>query len=219
MDAAARDLLAERKRRLRRRAIGARAAQVDKDEVSATAVHKVLDLPAYRSAHTVMWYLHTRSELRTQRTIGAAAGGDKCIVVPYCTRDDDGANRLGLWRLHHLDELVVGTWSILEPPRARWGEPGKEAEPHQLDLIIVPGVGFDRRGGRLGNGQGYYDRLLARIRPDATLIGLCYEAQLFDEIPTATYDIAMDVVVTERTVYAGWNHRRTAAGRHEGLPD
>ena len=68
---------------------------------------------------------------------------------------------------------------------------------------MVPGVGFDRNGGRMGNGQGYYDRLLKRIRPDAPLIALCYESQLFDEILVGPHDIFMDKVVTEQAVYDG----------------
>ena len=55
---------------------------------------------------------------------GALESGKK-IVVPYCTVDESGANKLGLWWLESMDELVVGKWKILEPPRDRWGEPGK----------------------------------------------------------------------------------------------
>jgi 5-formyltetrahydrofolate cyclo-ligase len=123
--------------------------------------------------------------------------------VPYCTVDESGANKLGLWHLTGMDELVVGKWKILEPPRERWGEPGKEVEPEDLDLVMVPGVGFDRKGARMGNGQGYYDRLLERVRPDAPLIALAYECQMFPELVVGLHDIYMDKVITERAVYEG----------------
>jgi 5-formyltetrahydrofolate cyclo-ligase len=100
-----------------------------------------------------------------------------------------------------MDELVVGKWEILEPPRQRWGEPGKELDPGLLDLVIVPGVAFSRAGGRMGNGQGYYDRLLHRVRPDCTLIGLCYESQLFENLIVGPHDVFMDKVVTEAAIY------------------
>jgi 5-formyltetrahydrofolate cyclo-ligase len=129
--------------------------------------------------------------------------GGKRIVVPYCTADDAGANKLGLWWLQSLDELVIGKWKILEPPRDRWGEQGKEVPPEKLDLVIVPGVAFSRNGGRMGNGQGYYDRLLANVRNDCPLIGLCYECQLFDDLIVSRHDVFMDKVVTERAVYPG----------------
>ena len=108
-----------------------------------------------------MWYLDVRSEVRTRHQLGRRArerqDGSSC---PYCTVDEQGANKLGLWHLTSMDELVVGKWKILEPPRERWGEPGKEVDPRELDLVMVPGVGFSRDGARMGNGQGYYDRLL-----------------------------------------------------------
>ena len=105
-----------------------------------------------------------------------------------------------------MDELVVGKWKILEPPKDRWGEPGKEVAPEELDLVMVPGVGFSRDGGRMGNGQGYYDRLLEKVRADCPLIAPCYESQLFDELIVGPHDVFMDRVVTELQVYEGKGH-------------
>lgn len=195
--------LTEAKGLLRRAAYDARNAQPDKDAVSKRAVALLMQLPEYRAAQTVLWYLDCRSELRTSHALPAALNSDKRIIVPYCTVDEAGANNLGLWWLTGMDELVVGKWKILEPPRERWGEPGKEFEPEQIDLVIVPGVAFSRDGGRMGNGQGYYDRLLARVRPDCPLVALCYESQLFDELIVSPHDVFMDKVVTEQAVYEG----------------
>ena len=61
--------------------------------------------------------------------------------------------------MESLEEMVVGKWNILEPPKEMWGNPDKEPPAEELDMVMVPGVGFDRTGGRMGNGQGYYDRL------------------------------------------------------------
>ena len=195
--------LVDRKGLMRRAAYDARNAQEDKERVSALAVAALLQLPEYQRAETALWYLDCRSELRTRDTLPAALASGKRIVVPYCTVDDSGANKLGMWLLASMDELIVGKWKILEPPRERWGEPGKEVPPEELDVVLVPGVAFSRRGGRMGNGQGYYDRLLAQVRPDCRLIGLCYECQLFDDLIVGPHDVFMDKVVTERGVYAG----------------
>jgi len=195
--------LLERKALLRRQAYDARNAQQNKDEVSRAIVDKFVALPEYEAAGTVMWYIDARSEVRTRPQLADTLLGSKRIVVPYCTVDDAGANKLGLWHLARMDELVVGKWKILEPPRERWGEPGKEVPPGELDLLMVPGVGFARDGARMGNGQGYYDRLLREVRPDAPLVGLAYECQLFPELVVGPHDVYMNRVITEAAVYVG----------------
>jgi 5-formyltetrahydrofolate cyclo-ligase len=197
----------DEKSALRRAAYDARNAQQDKDRVSESAVAALVELPEYKSAQTVMWYLDCRSELRTRQAIPAALASGKRVVIPYCTVDEAGANKLGLWRLERLDELAVGKWNILEPPRERWGEPGRECQPEEMDLVVVPGVAFSRDGARMGNGQGYYDRLLERVRPDCPLIALAYECQLFDNLIVDAHDVFMDKVVTERAVYDGRGRR------------
>ena len=106
-----------------------------------------------------------------------------------------------------MDELIVGKWKILEPPKEQWGSEGKEIDPLLLDLVVVPGVGFSRQGARMGNGQGYYDRLLDRVRPDCVLIGLCYECQLFDDLIVGPHDVFMNKIVTEAAVYEGRSRR------------
>ena len=68
---------------------------------------------------------------------------------------------------------------------------------------MVPGTGFDLRGARMGQGKGYYDRLLANARPDAPLVGVAFDCQVFDEIPVATHDVFMDAVLTESRLIRG----------------
>lgn len=191
------------KAKQRRMAYEARAAQPEKEVASRIICDRFMSLPAYKEAETVMWYLHCRTEVRTRDTLARRLGGGQSIVIPYCTKDAMGKPVLGLWRLQDLNELAPGMWGILEPPKARRGEQGKEVEPERLDLIMVPGVAFDKAGGRLGNGAGYYDRLLARIRTDCVKAAVCFEAQLLPEIAMGPHDIYMDYVITERTIYSG----------------
>ena len=197
------DALMERKNGMRRKAYDARKAQPNKDDISKIICDKFVGLPEYEPAQTIMWYIDCRSETRTCHALPDAINSAKKIIVPYCTVDEKGDNKLGLWHLANMDELVFGKWDILEPPKDRWGEVGKEVKPEDLDLVMVPGVGFDCNGGRMGNGQGYYDRLLDGVRPDAPLIAICYEAQLFDEIIVGPHDVFMDKVITEKAVYQG----------------
>jgi len=192
---------------MRRAAYDARNGQPNKDRVSEIAIKKLLQLPEYQTAQTVLWYLDCRSELRTRHVLPELLASNKRIIVPYCTVDEAGANKLGLWWLQSMDELIIGKWKILEPPHERWGEPGKELQAEDIDLVVVPGVAFSRTGGRMGNGQGYYDRLLNRVRPDCRLIGLCYECQLFGDLIVGPHDVFMDKVITEQAVYQGQDRR------------
>jgi 5-formyltetrahydrofolate cyclo-ligase len=108
-----------------------------------------------------------------------------------------------LVQLENMDELALGMYKILEPRAELRGLPAKQVRPDELDLVMVPGVAFDRSGGRMGHGKGYYDKLLQHARPDALLVALAFECQLFAEIPTAAHDIFMDRIITEADVYAG----------------
>ena len=189
-------ILAEQKRRLRRLAYEARAAQPDKDEISRSVCSALMNLPEYRDADTVLWYLHNRSELRTRHAVAEALVSVKKIIIPYCVGDE-----LRLWRLQSMDELVIGSYGIPEPPKARWHEADRKVDEKHLDLVIVPGVAFDRRCGRLGSGKGYYDKLLDGIRSDASMVAPCFESQIFDRVPQGTHDIRVDMIVTEQDVY------------------
>lgn len=188
------------KKEQRQQAYDARNAQTDKDELSQVICDKFITQAAYQQAETIMWYLHCRSEVRTLSAIVTELKHTKRIVIPYCTKDHQGQNKLGLWWLQDLSELTVGTWGILEPPVARWGEQGKEVSAAELDLIMVPGVAFDPAGGRLGNGAGYYDRLLQQVRPETSLIGVCYQSQLCEKVIMEKHDVYMDAVLTEMGV-------------------
>ena len=148
-----------------------------------------------------MWYLHCRSEVRTLSAVKTALNGSKRNVIPYCTTGDHGQRKLGLWLLEDLSELISGTWGILEPPKNRWVEKSKAILPQQLDLIMVPGVAFDKNGGRIGNGAGYYDRLLTEVRTDTVLTAVCFESQLIEEVKMEAHDIYMDRVLTESGCY------------------
>lgn len=191
------------KNQQRRKAYDIRNEQIDNDVASEIICDRFLVHPAYLSAKTVMWYSNCRSEVRTQAALLGQLATGKRIVIPYCTKDEQGRNKLGLWRLEDFAELVPGMWGILEPPKQRWGEPDKEIAPEQLDCVMVPGVAFDQNGGRLGNGAGYYDRLLKDVRADTVLIGVCFESQLVEQVVMEAHDVAMDVVITEKTLYAG----------------
>jgi 5-formyltetrahydrofolate cyclo-ligase len=191
--------LHEVKTRLREEAHGRRRDLKNKDELSRTAMQRFFALPEYQAARTVMLYLDVRAELRTRHDLPAALASGKKIVVPWCT--DEGL--LELFHLEHLDELAIGMYKILEPRADLRLLPDKRVDVKELDLVMVPGVAFDRRGARMGHGKGYYDKLLEHARPETPLVALAFECQFFPEIPVQAHDVFMDKIVTEADVYIG----------------
>ncbi len=191
--------IAERKKAIRERAHANRNAQTDKEELSKIICDRFMALPEYASAKTVMFYIDVRAEVRTRHSLPAALTSGKTIIVPWC--NDQG--ELELFRLADMNELAVGMYKILEPKPELRSLPEKQCRVEELDLVMVPGVAFDRRGSRMGHGKGYYDKLLQHARANTPLVALAFECQLFPEIPVAPHDIFMDKIITEAAVYVG----------------
>ncbi len=188
----------ERKAAIRKQAHENRKNQEDKEAVSIAIMNRFMELPEYDAARTVMFYVDVRDEVRTRQALPAALATGKRIVVPYCV---DG--ELELFWLEVMDELELGMYRILEPKNELRDVVHKRLQPEDLDLIMVPGVAFDKNGGRTGHGKGYYDKLLEHAKPETPLVALAFECQMFDEIPMDHHDIFMDKVVTENNVYTG----------------
>lgn len=95
-----------------------------------------------------------------------------------------------------VEALKVGAFGIMEPDDLE-----AEVAAKDIDLVIVPGVAFDRGLNRLGRGGGYYDRWLSSL--DVPTIGLCFDFQLMDAIPTEPFDKKMDMIITEKEIIIG----------------
>ncbi len=188
----------EAKKAIREQAHANRKAQENKESLSERICETFIAQPEFAAAKTVMVYIDVRTEVKTRQHLPKLLEGDKRIVVPYCV---DG--ELELFLLESMDELEIGMYKILEPKVELREVPAKKVDVEELDLVMVPGVAFDARGARMGHGMGYYDKLLEHARPDAPLIALAFECQLFSEIPTDAHDVYMDKIITEERVIPG----------------
>lgn len=198
MSAADQEALQQLKQTLREQAHANRREQPDKDPLSQRICETFAALPDYAAAKTVLFYLDVRAEVRTRHYLPKALTHGKRIIVPYCV---DG--ELELFHLQNMDELDVGMYKILEPKAELRSVAAKQVDVRELDLVMVPGVAFDRRGARMGHGKGYYDKLLEHARHDTPLVALAFECQLFPEIPMQAHDIFMDKIITEKAIYPG----------------
>jgi 5-formyltetrahydrofolate cyclo-ligase len=147
-----------------------------------------------------MVYLAFRGEVETSRIIEDCLGRGVVVAAPLTLRAD---RRLVPLRLEgRAGELRKGAYGILEPDPARCSP----VAPESLDLVVVPGVAFDERGGRLGYGGGYYDRFLRRHAAGAIWAALAFEIQIvLEPLPLDAHDVRMDLIFTESRVLGGGN--------------
>lgn len=161
----------------------------ESEQKSRAAADAVFELPQYKSAETVMAYMASFKEISTSAIIRDALK-HKRLVIPVSNTD---SFTITPSYLKSENELVKGAYGIYEP---RIIEP---AEVNDIDIAFIPGIAFDRRGGRLGFGKGYYDRFLSEFH--GVKIGFCYEFQLIDTLPLDSHDIPMDIIITEKRIY------------------
>ncbi|HEX2957455.1 MAG TPA: 5-formyltetrahydrofolate cyclo-ligase [Chitinispirillaceae bacterium] len=174
-----------------------RIARKSIDRVTRTektaAVHTHLkSTDEYKAASTVMIYHSTGSELSTIELINDMLSEGKRVILPYCTPP---SYELGISEIKDLqNDCVPGEFNIPEPaPSLR-----KKFLRSDLDLIICPGVAFDRYGGRLGNGKGCYDRFITELRGKIPIYALAFDCQITSEtLPFEYHDVPMDQIITE----------------------
>ncbi|HZH03793.1 MAG TPA: 5-formyltetrahydrofolate cyclo-ligase, partial [Myxococcaceae bacterium] len=145
----------------------------------------------YHGAKTVALYAPIRGEVPTRDILVAAIADGKVVCYP-----------LSHVRGRILSFRAITSEEELEPGRLGVREPTHAAElvsVEQIDLFVVPGLGFTRDGKRLGRGGGYYDATLQAGSPRSRRVGLGFNEQVVDWVPTDTEDVDMDLVVTETT--------------------
>jgi 5-formyltetrahydrofolate cyclo-ligase len=187
--------LAEAKQALRkemlrwRRSLPLEEAQKKSERIGAT----VRTLPEYKSAKTILFYVSAKkNEVDTHALIREALSKGVKALVPVTDFD---MNELIVSELLDMKELAPARFGLLEPG----GDAIRPANPAEADIIIVPGVAFDRECRRIGFGGGYYDRLLSD--GGAVSIALSYEGQMVERVPTDSRDLPADIIVTEIQVY------------------
>ena len=179
---------------LRRRIMKKRSAASTSElmEKSAKIKHRIFEMDLFRNAQTILFYVSYDNEVFTHDIIKERMSMRKTVVVPKSVTKD---NTLILSRLTNWNNLEVGTYNILEPKQ----ESIKEIPVESIDLILVPGVVFDIHGNRIGHGKGYYDRLLNDTQ-SVPHIGLAFEIQIVDAVPTEGHDLPVDIIVTEERI-------------------
>ena len=189
-DAAARQALRQEVRSLRRA-----LAPEARARAAYLAQNRVLDLPVWQRARAVALYMALREETDTSLLLHNAWDTGKTVFLPRVRPGESGV--MDFVRCAGPADLAPGAFNLREP---RPDLPGLAAGDPRFapSLMVLPGVGFDRSGHRLGFGGGYYDRFLASAPPSLARLGLCFHCQLLPRLPAAPWDQRVACICTEK---------------------
>ena len=154
--------------------------------------NKLINTLDYLNANTIAIYKNLDSEVNTSDLIDYSLNIGKEVLLPKVIDDD-----LYFYKYNKEDILIKSNFGILEPT----AKINNLVDINNIDLIIIPGICFDKYKNRLGFGKGYYDRYL--MNSNIKKIAICFEEQILknDIIPTNKYDIKMDIIITNKNIY------------------
>ena len=159
---------------------------VYKAESSEAICRHLLALDEYKSAKVVFAFAGTEKEIDTSLFMNETIAGGKTLILPRCAAE----HAIDLCVVRSMDDLEAGAYGILEPKKSC-----ALVTAADIDFAVVPCLSFDRKGRRLGQGGGYYDRFLARV--DCCTVGLIRAAFLLDALPAEWNDVPVSAVITE----------------------
>ncbi|MDD5129983.1 MAG: 5-formyltetrahydrofolate cyclo-ligase [Candidatus Omnitrophica bacterium] len=157
----------------------------DRSRKSRLITAKLLRDKVFKKAKIVMFYIAFGGEVNTEEMIREAKKIGKLICVPVCRKDKETMQPA---ILEDCVKLRKGPYGVLEPVARA------QVKPKDLDLVIVPGLAFDKKGNRLGRGKGCYDRFLCTLEKTPS-IGLAFDFQILPLVPTTSYDVSVKKVI------------------------
>lgn len=155
----------------------------------------ILNSAFFRDSKNVLCYVSYGTEFDTMDLIKSCIATGKNVYVPKVISDHE----MEFYKIRSLDDLIPGAYGILEPD----GVSLKYTYmPNEKTILFAPGLGFDKQGHRIGYGKGYYDTFLHKINQERgydkdsfVTVGLCFDCQIFEEIPHEEHDFTLDSVL------------------------
>jgi 5-formyltetrahydrofolate cyclo-ligase len=153
---------------------------------------RIVESRFFKESSVIMAYMPIQNEIRTDLLIERSIASGKTILLPRI-KDAETMEAVPIQSLG--SDLIKGYMGIMEPDPSI-----PAANPQTIDLVILPGIAFDRKGYRIGFGGGYYDRFITRLRNDCILLAPAYDFQVLEHIPAEAFDQPVDMVVTEKEI-------------------
>jgi 5-formyltetrahydrofolate cyclo-ligase len=166
----------------------------ERSERNRNIEDRLFNLANFVEAKISLLYIHQGDEVSTREIIERCFKYSKIVVLPTF---DPVKLKMKLLKVDNLKEdLKPGPRGIPEPDENRC----KMVPLEFIDIAVIPGVAFDEKGGRIGNGEGYYDRLIPRLPITTRKVALALESQIFPQVPMESHDRYMDIIITENRV-------------------
>lgn len=184
----------ESKSKIRKRVLNVRnnMSKEDVKKNSNAIMDKITGLDIYKQSKVVFIYMDFKNEVMTSNLIKRMLSEKKRVVIPYT----DSINTVLIpSEITKESDLKQNSFGYFEP---------KSILPvniEEIDLVIVPGVVFDKNLNRIGFGKGYYDKILNRLKPSAKKVALAHDFQVLEDIPAEEHDVKMDMIITEKNIY------------------
>ncbi len=158
--------------------------------------NRLFDFANFIEANITMLYISCPGEVSTRNIITYCLDYKKIIVLPAF---DPQKLRIRLFKIDNREkDLKQGSRGILEPDTARC----KPVPVECLDIAVIPGIAFDEKGGRIGSGEGYYDRFIPKLPITTRKVSIAFEDQIIPQVPMESHDRHVDIIITnERTIY------------------
>lgn len=163
-----------------------RQEEKERDKKSKKILAKLFRLNEFKKAKRVMFYKSYGGEVNTEEMIRRSRKQGKIVAVPVCNKK---TNTITPCRIGLDTRFKIGLYGILEPMDKRY------IDVKKIDLVIVPGIAFDKKGNRLGRGKGYYDRFLKCLPKTTRRIGLAFDFQILPSLPTQPHDIRLNKTI------------------------
>ncbi|MBV7274573.1 5-formyltetrahydrofolate cyclo-ligase [Clostridium sp. PL3] len=175
-----------------RKSIKSKRAALTNDErekLNKALYEKTINSEYYKNANTIFAFVSYDTEVDTHSIIKKALEDGKTVCVPKTISMEEGMLAI---KLNSFNDMAEGNYGILEPKLTT-----PKIEENLIDLAFIPGLAFDKRGGRVGYGGGFYDRFMNNMRKEAKKIGLAYSFQILDEVPMEKHDLFIDGIITD----------------------
>ena len=164
------------------------------DEKTNAIESRLFEFANFLESKIALLYVNGNLEVQTDSIIQKAYSYSKLVVLPAF---DPESFKMKLMKVDAFkQELISGPRGVVEPDASKC----KEVPMDRIDIAIIPGLAFDEKGGRIGSGTGYYDRLIPRLAITTRKVALTFEEQIVPQIPMESHDRHVDIIITDKRI-------------------